>query len=303
MDNQNPSFGSRTVDAFKQAANKLLDFGNNIAVKYGNGTITPRFETIADRQANEYQKNVEYQNIIAHAGPVIRDDPRNNGYVYRGNIAPSKNRVAVNKIVPTPTTKRLVPTGVPSKYPLPTTTPYPLPTPIPGLGLQGQTPQSNTFLEKVIIPMAKRYNVHPAIAAGQFAREGRLYGEGARKNNFFNIGNTNAVAAEAFRTGDYSKFIAYASPELGTQRYFDFISGMAEDTLYANGPSQKKIFRENWEKNRKNPEKFLQTIGETYAPGGVYAKDVVDTPEYRKYNEEMQAMVTKLNGLLAKKKK
>jgi hypothetical protein len=186
--------------------------------------------------------------------------------------------------------KRAIPTQIPSQtpisYPKPTITPYPSPTPIPGLGIPNKTEESDIFLDTVVIPMAERYGVHPAIAAGQFALEGRLAGIGAKRNNFFNIGNSDSKVAEALKTGDYSKLPKYDSPEAGTERYMDFITGNAEDSMYSNGIEQKKMFKRNWQKNRNNPELFLKNIGGIYAStGDEYYKSTMNTPEYKKYSK------------------
>ena len=126
MDIQNPSIGNRAVDFFKQMANKLIDTGNNVAVKYGNGAMTPRFETIADKQAQEYQTVVNNKNILDAKlrNLKIKEDPRNNNYVYNGNVgyvSPPTQRVRIATPTPTqPVNKQLVPTHIPKASPTPT---------------------------------------------------------------------------------------------------------------------------------------------------------------------------------------
>jgi len=347
MSIQNPNIGNRAVDFFKQMANKLIDTGNNVAVKYGNGAMTPRFETINDKQAQEYQTVVNNRNILDAKlrNLKIKEDPRNNNYVYNGNVgyvSPPSQHIKVNPLTPTPTqpvNKQLVPTRTPTsrpqptnqpliptraptkipnripanpnqEYPLPTTTPYPSPTPIPGLGKPNMTPESNVFLDKVVYPMAQRYDVHPAIAAAQFGAEGRLFGWGAERNNFFNVAMTDAVVAAAKASGDLSKLRSYPTPEAGVEGYLKFISGTAADSEYANGVDGsksglvgKKQFAEAWRDFRHNPEAFLEAIGPTYASSGkAYAERATDNPEYYRY-KEIQDTIDRLNKQLASKKK
>lgn len=113
---QNPSTIDKILDVFKQGANKIINNANSMSVKYGNGGITPRFETIADKQANDYQKVIEARRIAAAGG--MKDDPRNNNYIYRGvvgNIKPSNQKV---KIVATASkNNQLTPTRVPTTTP------------------------------------------------------------------------------------------------------------------------------------------------------------------------------------------
>lgn len=177
------------------------------------------------------------------------------------------------------------------KTKIPTMTPNPSPTPIPGAGSSTMNQYTDNFIKKVIVPMAQQYDVDPGIVAGQFANEGRLGGIGASRNNFFNIGVTDAIVEAAKQSGDWSQVPGYQSPESGVERYLLFISGQGPDSMYANGVDGsasgkvgKKQFQEAWAKYRHNPPAFLRAIGPTYAStGDAYAINTMATPEYQAY--------------------
>lgn len=143
------------------------------------------------------------------------------------------------------------------------------------------------FLEEVVFPVTRAYQIHDAAAAGQFAAEGRLDGVGASLNNHFNVGFTDSKAD----SGDYSTVPKYDTPKAGVEAYARFITGQADDEMYANGVDGskwgkigKKQLQEIYKKYKNNPEQFLKMISPMYSSlGSEYARRTMNTPEYRTY--------------------
>lgn len=330
-----PSIVSRAIDFAKQnIINPIINNSNEFSVRHGNGKIRDYLPTIASQNADKYQQTVNARRILDSG--AYHNDARNNDFIYKGvtknltqTIPSPLKRIGggisdfVSNFLKTPAkpqqNKQLVPTLIPTriptpkkilKFPLPTTTPYPSPTPIPGMGSGSMNADTNRFIETVILPMAQRYNVNPGIVTGQFANEGRLNGVGANRNNFYNIGVTDSMVAEAQRTGDWSKVPQYSSPEAGVERYLQFISGTGPDSLYANGVDGsatgkigKKQFAEAWAKYRHDAPTFLKTIGPTYASSGdAYAQNTMNTPEYSKYVKPKELMAQLEREIAAIKK-
>jgi len=232
----------------------------------------------ADREANQAYE--EY----GVPQPPIPTEPVTPTPTRKATSTPTVTPTPTRMATPTPTVQTMPsPTFMKGELPRPTTTPYPQPTPIPGAGSIYQTPETDTFLSKVIIPMAKRYNIHPAIAAGQYAGEGRLGGEGAKLNNFFNIANSDSAV-------ERGEFQGYATPEAGVEQYMQFISGMLPSSAYGNGESGaregkwgRKEYEDAMNKYRNNPEAFINAAGPQYASRPDYSSFVRSTPEYRHY--------------------
>lgn len=264
----------------------ILDLAKNIL--FPKSKVTQKNQQLTPE---EYDRAIQVRNMIAKG--QFKNDPRQQDVhsVYQGHGASPQPSQAPQMQVPQQQPSAM-PTQMPSATPTPTVAPRgPTPTPVPGIGIQGMTDYSNDFIDKVVVPVSKRYGVDPAIPAAQFAIEGRLNGVGASNNNFYNMGVTDSLVKEAKRTGDWSKVPKYDSPEAGVERYMQFISGTGPDSLYANGADGsktgkvgKKQFAEAWKKYKNSPTEFLKAIGPTYAStGDAYAENAMNTPEYKKY--------------------
>lgn len=120
---------------------------------------------------------------------------------------------------------------------------------------------SSDFINKILLPITRKYNIPDPVAAGQFAGEGRLKGFGAKRNNFFNIAayDSNPDAA-----------IHYSTPEQGIEAYAKLI---ATNPHYAQAYSA-----------RNDPSKMLSLIQKAgYASRPDYSSFVMSTPEWRQY--------------------
>lgn len=133
-------------------------------------------------------------------------------------------------------------------------------------------PETQEFIENTLFPVTDRYGIPRAVAAGQFAGEGRLKGLGASRNNYFNI------MAYDGREGDMP---GYATPEEGIEAYAKLMSGQYKladgnfDTRYV--PAYEM---------RNKPEEMIRKIHALgYATRPDYADFIMSTPEYKKYLE------------------
>lgn len=117
------------------------------------------------------------------------------------------------------------------------------------------------FLNKILLPITRKYGIPDAVSAGQFAGEGRLGGFGAKRNNFYNIAayDSNPDAA-----------IHYATPEAGVEAYAKLI---ATNPHYAQAYSA-----------RSDPAKMLGLIQKAgYASRPDYSSFIQSTPEWKQY--------------------
>ncbi len=265
MNIQNPSTADRAVDLFKQMANKLIDTGNNMAVKYGNGGMSPRFQTINDQQANDYQKVVNAKNMLL-AGS-IKNDPRNNNSIYRGLVAtptPTPTLIKNTNITPTPIqTNRLVPTVIPTNTPTPT----PVATSFP----------NQNYVEQTIFPLTRAQNLPDALVAGQWAAEGRFVNP--PNNNLFNLmynGQLHSYQSLANHIADYALTIKNILQSKG----YD-MGKMTSDQILKALQEGKTRF----EGHNPNPTSYINLV--------------TSTPEYQQYNQ-MQQIIDKLNKQLKK---
>lgn len=156
--------------------------------------------------------------------------------------------------------------------------------------VQGQpAPEVLEFLNNTVLPITRNLNIPDPVAAGQFAGEGRLQGAGAQRNNYFNIGFTDTHA----NTGNYHGVPQYQTPEAGVEAYARFITGQADDNMYANGvdgSKQGKIgklqLQQIYQKYKNDPQKYLQAIAPMYSSlGSEYANRIMQTPEWRYFRQ------------------
>lgn len=77
-------------------------------------------------------------------------------------------------------------------------------------------PGTADFLESVVFPVTRQAGIPDAVAAGQFAAEGRMSGLGADRNNFFNLGAFDSNPNNAY---------SYQNPQAGVQAYADLLTG------------------------------------------------------------------------------
>lgn len=172
------------------------------------------------------------------------------------------------------------PTPIP-QYRAPST---PNPTPVPGVRVADEVEQ---FIVDTILPITREYGIPDAVAAGQFAQEGRFKGVGAELNNYYNVGFTDSLA----ESGQYHQVPRYESPEAGIEAYARFITGQANDDFYANGVDGsrsgkigKKQLQEIAKKYKNDPVGFLQAIGPMYSSQGhEYYQNIMQTPEFRRF--------------------
>jgi len=177
----------------------------------------------------------------------------------------------------------------PSQLPIPSPTNRPLKQ---VLGLQAQAEEAQptaidgaveSFLNKNVFPVTDRYGIPRAVAAGQFAAEGRMSGLGADRNNYYNIAAFDSNPDAAVR---------YNSPQEGVEAYAKFVTGNADN--YAS-PQVKQKFIEA-AKRMSNPEQYIRGIEQagyagdpnTYqkrAKNGQksYESFIESTPEYQYY--------------------
>lgn len=116
------------------------------------------------------------------------------------------------------------------------------------------------FLENTVFPITRKYNIPDAVAAGQFAAEGRLTGTGAERNNFFNV-----MAYD----GKEDAMPGFDTPEQGVEKYARVL---ARDRRYS------KAMR------KSDPAEMIKAIKEAgYATRPDYAEFIMQTPEFKKY--------------------
>jgi len=151
-------------------------------------------------------------------------------------------------------------------------------------------PTEEDFINKTVLPITRKYGIPDAVAAGQFAAEGRLNGLGASRNNFFNINAVDSNPNAAF---------SFATPKQGIDAYARYLTGQLTD---ANGnpayPSQQhqQLLQNAFNKYKNNPVSYIQALSQagyagdpsTYgqrANNGYsdYAQFIASTPEFRYY--------------------
>lgn len=128
------------------------------------------------------------------------------------------------------------------------------------------------FIDQVVAPLSKKYQVPLSVAASQFAGEGRLKGLGAERNNFYNI---------AAYDSDPNQAVRYPTPEAGVEAYMKLMSGQYK---LANGKTDTRYLPAY--KLRNNPEAMLRKIKELgYASRPDYPEFIMSTPEWKKYHK------------------
>ena len=147
----------------------------------------------------------------------------------------------------------------PEDQPKPTNAPTPSPTP-PQSRAKVRTGESDAFIEDVILPITRQYGIPDAIAAGQFAAEGRLGGLGASRNNYFNLGAYDHNLDNTFR---------YETPQDGVEAFARLLT---EDKRYS------PYFKEG-----RDALETLQDYASTYASNPKYVDLITGTPEWRNY--------------------
>lgn len=171
----------------------------------------------------------------------------------------------------------------------------PSPTPTPAANPQGQVlglqvrnpkakfvasqgrpnidPKVQNFLETQVFPITREYGIPDAVAAGQFAAEGRFQGLGADRNNFYNI---NAV--------DHNPNLAYGydSPQAGVEAYADLLKRRYGQALKQQTPLD--VIRMIEELGYAgDPTTYGNRADNGY---NSYADFIQNVPEYRYYLEQ-----------------
>ena len=121
-----------------------------------------------------------------------------------------------------------------------------------------------SFLTNKVLPITRKWNIPDAVAAGQFAGEGRLEGLGAALNNFYNY-----MAYD----GREQSMPSFPTPEAGVEAYARLISS---DPRYQEAM-----------KHTNNPVKMLQLIHKAgYASRPDYTDFIMSTPEWQYFNQK-----------------
>jgi hypothetical protein len=139
--------------------------------------------------AETYQKVVESRQLQAMG--QVHNDPSNDKYVYRGLSTPPS---LVEKTNPKNDSNTLA-------HMIATMTPTPSPTAVP----QDLPPASNNYLESQVLPRTRKYGIPDALAAGQWAAEGRFVEP--QNNNWFNLmygGKVHPYQNLDTQTADYA---------------------------------------------------------------------------------------------------
>lgn len=157
----------------------------------------------------------------------------------------------------------------------------PMPSPSP-MATQGQVMGATTqgqgkidakvkdFLETKVFPITRQYGIPDAVAAGQFAAEGRFQGLGAERNNFFNI---NAV--------DHNPNLAhrYETPEQGIEAYASLIKRKYGPALTKENIADVLAEIENLG-YAGDPRTYRNRANNGFSS---YAQFIQNVPEYRYY--------------------
>lgn len=141
----------------------------------------------------------------------------------------------------------------------------PTPTPPPPVQSVNNNVNLNedvlNFLENTVFPITREYGIPDAVAAGQFAAEGRFNHMGARRNNFYNI---------AAYDGKESQMPGYSSPEQGVAAYAKLI---ATNPRYAKAMA-----------SSEDPAEMVRQIKMAgYATRPDYAQFIMSTPEFKAF--------------------
>ena len=160
------------------------------------------------------------------------------------------------------------PAGAEASSPQPTPTSMPMPTPTPTMppmvkGNIQRTPESDAFLADRILPITNEYGLPQSLVGGQFGGEGRLGGQNAPINNYFNVGAYDERGGKGF---------SYPSVEEGVKAYAELLT---QDPRYS----------EAWTQYQKDQDisKLLMMIAPTYASNPDYTSLIQGTPEWRQY--------------------
>lgn len=230
---------------------------NDALLKIGLGTVYP----IPDDQVLKYQK--EYRNR-----PIVFDKN-----IPTKNPAKKSNLIVFeNKSTPTPT-------------PTPTATPTPTPTPqVKGAstmrfknGKPASTQQDvMQFIETTVLPITREYGIPDAVAAGQFAAEGRLQGLGASRNNFFNLGAYDSNVDNAFD---------YKTPEDGVRAYADLIARKYPGVIGEKDPVKaiQAVEKQGYAGDPKTWRQRKKEQDGVETPYRSYSDFVMNNPEWRQY--------------------
>lgn len=155
--------------------------------------------------------------------------------------------------------------ATPTPTAMPTPTPYPTPRDVP------VDPEVEKFLTSTVFPITRKYEIPDAVAAGQFAGEGRLKGLGASRNNYYNIGAFDSNVNNAY---------GYESPEQGVEAYAKLLSGKYQRS---SGDMDER-YLPAWEL-RATPSAMMKKIKELgYASRPDYDTFIMSTPEWKRYS-------------------
>ena len=136
-------------------------------------------------------------------------------------------------------------------------------------------PNSADYLETTVLPITRKYNIPDAIAAGQFAAEGRGQHKYAQNpyNNPFNINAVDSNPNAAYR---------YATPEQGVEAYADLISNKYRQALETDDLVKALEYIQN-SGYAGDPQTYQQRSDNGY---NSYVDFIMNTPEWKYYSQQ-----------------
>lgn len=149
------------------------------------------------------------------------------------------------------------------------------PQPTPKAKTSSRPPQQDvkTFLENVVLPITNQYGIPSAVAAGQFAAEGRLKGLGASRNNPYNIGAFDSNLDNTFQYPTIEKGIEAYAKLLSSDPRYSQAYGLRQDPLKMLEALQNAGYA-------GDPKTYQQRAKNNYPS---YSSFIQDTPEWRSY--------------------
>lgn len=131
-------------------------------------------------------------------------------------------------------------------------------------------PEVKQFLEEMVFPITRQAGIPDAVAAGQFAAEGRFSGLGANRNNFYNINAVDSNPNLAHR---------YDSAQAGVEAYADLLKRKYSAALSQQSPEAMLAMIQELG-YAGDPSTYSQRADNGYAS---YADFIKNVPEYRYY--------------------
>lgn len=136
-----------------------------------------------------------------------------------------------------------------------------------------QAVPNQQFIEGTLLPITRKYNIPDAVAAGQFAAEGRMEGLGASRNNFFNLGAYDNNVNNAF---------GYDTPEAGIEAYAKLIAERYIEALTNQNPEEALAIIQSLG-YAGDPKTYSDRASNGYDS---YKDFIMNTPEFRYYSQQ-----------------